>query len=117
STRFREVILNGTLIANTNYKNELEKLDWKIAVKKFNTLNSIAILAQHIHYYLVGVKNVFNGGNLDIRDKYSFDFTPIGSQNEWKVFLSKFWDDAEEFALLIEQMPEDKLKEVFVDEK
>jgi len=117
STRFREVILNGTLIANTNYKNELEKLDWKIAVKKFNTLNSIAILAQHIHYYLVGVKNVFNGGNLDIRDKYSFDFTPIGSQNEWKVFLSKFWDDAEEFALLIEQMPEDKLKEVVVDEK
>ena len=117
STRFREVILNGTLIANTNYKNELEKLDWKIAVEKFNTLNSIAILAQHIHYYLVGVKDVFKGGTLDIKDKYSFDFTPIESQKEWKAFLAKFWDDAEEFALLIEQMSEDKLKEIFVDEK
>lgn len=28
--RFRETILNGTWIANTNYKHQLENLDWKI---------------------------------------------------------------------------------------
>lgn len=30
--RLREVFLNGTWIANTNYKDQLENLDWKIAV-------------------------------------------------------------------------------------
>jgi hypothetical protein len=115
--RFREVILNGTWIANTNYKNELSGLHWEIAIKKINSLNTIAALAQHIHYYISGVKKVFNGGTLDIRDKYSFDFPSIHSQNEWDNFLTNFWDDAEEFALLIEKIPEEKLKHFFVDKK
>src|SRR5574343_349551 len=33
--RFREVILNGTWIANTNFKNELDNSDWKIFLYKF----------------------------------------------------------------------------------
>jgi uncharacterized damage-inducible protein DinB len=115
--RFREVILNGTWVANTNYKHQLTDLNWEVATAKFDTLNTIAVLAQHIHYYINGVKNVFEGGSLDIKDKYSFDFKPIQSQAEWESFLSKFWNDAEAFASLIEQMAEEKLKEVFVDEK
>ena len=115
--RFREVIFNGTWIANTNYYDQLATLNWKIATTKFNSLNTIAILAQHIHYYISGISNVFKGGNLDIKDKFSFDFLPIQSQNEWANFLMRFWNEAEEFALLIEQMPEEKLNEVFVDEK
>ena len=115
--RFREVILNGTWIANTNFKDQLIDLNWEIATAKFNSLNTIALLAQHIHYYINGIKNVFKGGSLDIKDKYSFDFLPIQSQNEWETFLTKLWTDAEEFASLIEQMPEGKLKDVFVDEK
>lgn len=115
--RFREVILNGTWVANTNYKDQLTNLNWEIAITKFNSLNTIAVLAQHIHYYIRGIKNVFRGGSLDIKDKYSFDFPLIQSQNEWENFLTKFWNDAEEFASFIEQMPEEKFKEVFVDEK
>jgi hypothetical protein len=115
--RFREVILNGTWVANTNYKHQLTDLNWEVAITEFHSLNTIAVLAQHIHYYINGVKNVFKGGSLEIRDKYSFDFPPIQSQNEWENFLNKFWNDAEEFASLVEQMPEEKLKEVFVDEK
>ncbi|MFN2458022.1 MAG: DUF1572 domain-containing protein [Chitinophagaceae bacterium] len=115
--RFREVILIGTWVANTNYKHQLTDLNWEIAITKFNSLNTIAVLAQHIHYYINGVKNVFKGGSLDIKDKYSFDFLPIQSQNEWEKFLTKFWNDAEEFASLIELMSEEKLKGVFVDEK
>jgi hypothetical protein len=117
ATQFREVILNGTWIANTNYKDQLTGLDWEIATAKLNALNTIAVLAQHIHYYISGVKNVFEGGSLTIKDKYSFDFPPMRSQNEWKEFLNRFWNDAEKFASLIEQMPEEKLKEVFIDEK
>ena len=115
--RFREVILNGTWVANTNYKHQLTGLDWKIATAKFQSLNTIAVLAQHIHYYINGVKNVFKGGSLDIKDKYSFDFPPMHSQDDWENFLTRFWNDAEEFASLIEQMPEEKLNEKFVDEK
>jgi uncharacterized damage-inducible protein DinB len=31
--------------------------------------------------------------------------------------LTRFWNDAEEFASFIEQMPEERLQQVFVDEK
>jgi uncharacterized damage-inducible protein DinB len=115
--RFREVILNGTWIANTNYRHQLTELNREIATSKFDSLNTIAVLAQHVHYYINGIKNVLEGGSLDIKDKYSFDFVPIQAQSEWENFLTKFWNDSEAFALLVEQMPEEKLKEVFVDEK
>ena len=115
--RFREVILNGTWIANTNYKDQLANLNWELATTKFNSLNTIATLAQHIHYYIKGILNVFNGGPLDIKDKFSFDFPPIEAQKDWEAFLNQFWYDAEAFAALVEQMPEEKLNEVFVDEK
>jgi len=115
--RFREVILNGTWIANTNFKDQLSNLDWKIATTEIKSLNTIAILAQHIHYYIKGINNVFKGGTLDIKDQFSFDFPAMQSQEDWETFVSKFWRDAEEFAALIEQMPDEKLKQVFVDEK
>lgn len=115
--RFREVILNGTWIANTNFKDQLSETHWELVTTPVDSLNTIALLAQHIHYYINGIKNVFIGGTLDIRDQYSFDFAPIDSQNQWEDFLIRFWNDAEEFAYLIEQMPEEKLNQVFVDEK
>lgn len=115
--RFREVILNGTWIANTNFKHQLTGTDWQMVTTKVGTLNTIAILAQHIHYYIGGIKNVFTGGTLDIRDQFSFDFPPIESQQQWETFLEKFWHDAEAFAVLVEQMPEENLLQPFVDEK
>ena len=117
ASRFREIILNGTWVANTNYKDELSNLNYEIAITKFDSLNTISGLAQHIHYYINGVKKVFKGGDLEIKDSYSFEFLPIESKQEWELFLSKFWNDAEEFAALIEQMPEERLNQVFVEEK
>ena len=117
SSRFREVILDGTWVANTNYKDQLKALNWEVATTKIDSLNSISVLAQHVHYYIKGVKNVLKGGSLDVKDKYSFQFPPIESEEEWKTFLTKFWVDAEEFASLIEQMPDEKLNEVFTDKK
>lgn len=117
AARFREIIFNGTWVANTNYNDQLVNLDWKLATKQFGSLNTIAILAQHIHYYINGINNVFRGGTLDIRDKFSFDFPALRSQDDWDNFLAEFWKDSEEFAALIEQMPDAKLDAVFVDEK
>ena len=115
--RFGEVILDGLWIANTNYKAQLEGLHWKIATTQVEQLNTIAVLAQHVHYYVNGVMNVFKGGTLDIRDKYSFDFSPITSQNDWDLFLTRFWDDAESLKALIQQLPEAQLNESFVEVK
>jgi hypothetical protein len=117
ANRFREVILNGVWIANTNFKNELTIVDWKLATTKHQDLNTIALLAQHIHYYIYGIKQVFICGDLEIRDRFSFDFPEIESQALWESFLAKFWKDAEEFADLVEKMSEEKLLENFVDEK
>jgi len=117
ANRFQEVILNGTWIANTNFKDQLENLDYRIATEKFQNLNTISVLAQHIHYYIKGIKNVLLGGDLEIRDKFSFDFPSIESQQQWENFLNNFWKDSEEFAKLIETLPDDKLNAGFVDEK
>jgi hypothetical protein len=117
ANRLREVILNGTWIANTNLKDQIENLDWKISTKKVESLNTISILAKHIHYYIVGIKNVFIHGKLEISDKYSFDFAPIESQNDWDEFQNKFWRDTEKLAELIEKMPEEQLNKKFIDEK
>ena len=117
ANRFREVILNGTWIANTNFKDQLVNSDWQIATKKAGSLNTIADLAQHIHYYVSGVLNVFNGGTLEIKDQFSFSFPPIESQEQWNLFLDRFWNDAEEFARKVETMSDDKLNSVFIDEK
>ncbi|MGC4039999.1 MAG: DUF1572 family protein [Flavobacterium sp.] len=115
--RFREVILNGTWVANTNYKHQLEGSDWQLAARQIESFNSIAVLAQHIHYYISGINNVLRGGTLDIRDKFSFDFPEMHTQSDWENFLQQFWSDSEEFASLIEQMPDGKLDSAFVDPK
>ncbi|MBK7887854.1 MAG: DUF1572 family protein [Bacteroidetes bacterium] len=115
--RFKEVFLNGTWIANTNYKSQLSDLSLKKAVSTIGPLNSIAVLAQHIHYYIAGVKNVLKGGQLEINDRFSFEFPSICTQTEWELFLNKFWRDAEEFASLIEVMSEKQMQQVFIDVK
>ncbi len=117
ANRLREVVLHGTWVANTNYKAELENIDWKVAITKFQSLNTISILAQHVHYYVNGIKNFFENGKLEIRDKESFTFPSITSQTEWESFLTKFWNDTEKLADLIEKIPDNRLSEVFVDEK
>ena len=117
ASRFREVILNGTWIANTNFKDQLLDLDWQIAIKKVDSLNTIADLTQHIHYYISGILNVFNGGTLDIKDQFSFNFPPIESQEKWNLFLNRFWNDSEQFVLKVESISDEKLESVFVDEK
>ncbi|WP_108868471.1 DUF1572 family protein [Aquimarina aquimarini] len=115
--RFREVLLDGLWIANTNYKKQLLNLSWKEATTKIGSLNTIAVLTYHINYYIAGVLHVVKGGELEIRDKYSFDLPRITSQQQWIQLLTDMWDNAEQFAEKIEQMPDSKLDEVFVDPK
>ncbi|KFE98550.1 hypothetical protein IX39_14035 [Chryseobacterium formosense] len=115
--RFREVLLDGKWIANTNFKDQLSDVTWEQVTTKIGSLNTVAMLAFHIDYYIAGLINVFEGGDLEIRDQFSFDLPPIESQKQWEELLNKLWDDAEKFASLLEQMPDSKMNEVFVDQK
>ncbi|NBL63970.1 DUF1572 domain-containing protein [Flavobacterium sp. NST-5] len=117
ANRFREVLLNGTWIANTNFKNQLENIHWEIAVTRILNLNTIADLVQHIHYYINGINQVFAGGNLAIKDEFSFSFPPVLSQEDWQSVLNKLWIDAEVFATYVETLKDEELEAVFVDKK
>ncbi len=37
ANRFREVLLNGTWIANTNFKDQLTNMDWKVPQRNYQT--------------------------------------------------------------------------------
>jgi hypothetical protein len=117
ANRIREVLLSGHWIANTNYKEQLHSITWEQATQKIDSLNTIAALTYHINYYLVGLLNVFEGGNLEIKDKYSFDLPAIKSEGDWQKLVNALLTNSEKFANQIEQMPGDKLDEPFVDEK
>ena len=117
ANRLREVLLNGKWIANTNFKEQLQSVSWQQVIQKVGNLNTIALLTFHINYYLNGILNFFNGGRLDIKDKYSFDMPEIKSEEDWKKLLNDFLNNSELFANQVEQMEESALDNPFVDEK
>lgn len=117
AVRLREVLLNGKWIANTNFKDQILSINWEQATQKVGSLNTIALLTFHINYYLQGILQVFNGGDLVIRDKYSFDLPEIKSESDWDQLVEAFLSNAEMFASRVEQMDDSILGQAFVDEK
>lgn len=113
---FREVYFGGNWTCS-NLKDQLKDVTWKQATQKIYSLNTIATLSYHIHYFVQAVLKVLQGGILDSKDSYSFDHPPIQSQEDWDKFLNTIWDEARLFAELIEQIPDEKLWEYFEQEK
>jgi uncharacterized damage-inducible protein DinB len=114
ANRFREVILNGKWIANTNYNDLLSNVSWQQATHQIGSLNTIAVLTYHINYYIEGILNVFEGGALEIRDKYSFDLPPLETSEAWDELRSRLINNAEQFAQHVEQLSEEALAASFV---
>ncbi len=117
ANRLKEIFTEGKWVLGTNFKEQIIDLDWKQATQKINDFNTIADLTFHIHYYIAGVAKVLEGGTLDIRDKYSFDFPPLTSEQDWRDLVNRFCSDSEKFISLIENMTNEKLLSDFVDEK
>ena len=117
ANRLREVLLNGKWIANTNFKEQILSVSWEQAIQKVDNLNTIALLTFHINYYLAGILNVFAGGKLEIKDKYSFDLPEIKSEKDWNKLVNEFLSNSEMFANQVEQMDESLFDQPFVDEK
>ena len=117
ANRLREVLLNGKWIANTNFKDQILSVGWEQAIQKVDNLNTIALLTFHINYYLAGLLNVFTGGKLEIKDKYSFDLPEIKSEKDWNKLVNAFLSNSEMFVNQVEQMDESMLDQPFVEEK
>ncbi|MFT6417325.1 MAG: putative damage-inducible protein DinB [Dokdonia sp.] len=113
---FREVYFGGNWTAS-NVKDQLTGITWQQATTQVYDLNTIATLVYHIHYYITGILQVMDGGPLDIKDKYSFDHPPIESQEDWDRLMTKNNSEAQRFATLIEQLPSERLLDIFVDTK
>ncbi len=114
--RFREVTLDGKLIAFTNIKEQLSDLTLTQATTKIGSLNKIAALTFHLNYYVHGVLQVFEGGELTIRDKFSFDMDPITTEEDWGKLRDSLFTNSEKFASHIDNMTDKKLDSHFVKE-
>lgn len=117
ANRLREVYLNGRWIANTNYKEQIQLVNWQQATQKISNLNTIAALVYHINYYLSGILNAFENGRLEISDKYSFDLPQISSETGWTKLVADFLSNAEKFAEKVQEMDDNMFDKIFIDEK
>ncbi|MEM9000411.1 MAG: DinB family protein [Bacteroidota bacterium] len=115
--RLREVLLDGHWIANTNTRAQVEGITWNQATQKIGNLNTIAALTYHLNYYLAGILNVFHGGKLEIRDKFSFDAPPIASEEDWNALIAEFTTNSEKCIAHVKLMEDKKLNDIFVDKK
>jgi Protein of unknown function (DUF1572) len=113
---FRDIHFGGNW-TSVNLKETLADVSWQQAVTKVHNFNTIAVLVYHMNYYVSAVLKVLQGEPLTASDKFSFDLLPIQGQTDWENLLHKTWADAENFASLLEQMPENKLNEIFIDGK
>jgi hypothetical protein len=113
---FREVHFGGNWTFS-NLKDNLAGITWQQATTKVYSLNTIATLVFHMNYYVSTLIKVLHGEPLDAHDKYSFDHPPIHSQEDWEKLVNKSLMEAETLTVLIENIPESKLWENFVEEK
>lgn len=96
-------------------KQQLEGVNWKQATTQIHNINTIATLVFHMNYYVKGVSDYLEGGELEIRDKFSFDHPPIHSQEDWDEFLKDVYASGERFAKILEKQPDSILGEIFFD--
>lgn len=113
---FREVYYGGNWTW-VNLQETLKDITWEEATTKVNDFNTIAVLVYHLSYYVSLQLKVLKGQSLEGTDKDSFNGPAIESQQDWDALLNKIWQEADEYALLVEQLPESRLGEFFVIEK
>ena len=117
ANRLREVILNGTWIANTNYQMLLADVNLEMANMKIGSVNTIGQLTYHINYYIDGVNHVFDNGSLEIKDIYSFDMPALETEVGWNMLKKQLFQIGEKLALNVEKMTSQELDAIFVLEK
>lgn len=111
-----QVYFGGNWTAS-NLKHALKDISIEMATQKVKNLNTILALSYHIHYYTKGAMAVLKGGDLTIKDKYSFNHPEPKTEADWQSFKQQLWDEAEEFIALVKKLEDDILNQYFADEK
>ena len=101
AAHFRQVNFGGNWTW-VNLKETLKDITWEQATTKLDSLNTIAMLAYHINYYVVAITKVLQGNPMEAHDKYSFDCPPIQNEEDWEKMKEKIFAEAETLAGLIE---------------
>ncbi len=112
----RDVFFGGNWTWS-NFKQHIENTDWQLATTKLYSFNTIAILLNHVTYYVHIQIKVLSGGPLEGKDALSFTHPPINNQNDWEQIQEASWQAVEQLATLIESMTDEKLFENFSTEK
>ncbi|HEY9257794.1 DUF1572 domain-containing protein [Chitinophaga sp.] len=116
SKHFRDVHFGGNW-TSVNLKDTLKDINWKQATTKVYDLNTIAVLVFHINYYVSAILKVLEGAPLNASDKFSFDLPAITSEEAWQELVNKALTEADQLAVLIEQLEEATLLQDFADPK
>jgi len=101
----------------SNITDQLADVTWQEATTEVYELNTIAILVNHIHYYIRVATKVLEGGPLEGKDKESFTHETISSDSDWQTFLATRYEETRSFVNLIQALPDEKLESVFGAEK
>ncbi len=115
ATHLRHLYL-GVNSTGVNFQETVSDISRREATTRIYGLNTIAVLLFHVDYYVGGLTEVLRGGDLTIRDKYSFDLPPIETDRDWENLRDRFFQNGETFARLIEQLPAETLSAGFVKE-
>lgn len=100
-----------------NMKETLSNVNWEQATRQVYSFKTILELTYHIHYFVQVALKMLDKNILEGDDSLSFNHPPIESQSNWEQFLQNMWTEAEQFIELLEELPEEKLWEIFGDEK
>jgi hypothetical protein len=116
SKHFLEVY-NGGNWTWSNLRDQLKDVTIEQAKTQVYDLNTILILVNHLHYYVKEVTKYLEDGKLVSSDKESFLPPPINTQAEWESYQENLFKEAERFAELVRQLPDEKLESTFFSEK
>ena len=100
-----------------NLKQTLSDVRLEEAIIKIDSLNSIAALVYHCHYFVHALLGVLKENKLNAHDKFSMDAPPMNNEMEWQNFLKMTFDEALETVALIEKLPESTWWGNFTDAK
>lgn len=116
SKHLKGIFFGGNWTA-VNVNDTIKDITLNQANIKLKDCNTIAVILFHINYYVEGALPVFSGGDLTIRDKYSFDAPKFATERQWENFKTKVLDNASLLAKKISRLEDDKLFQPFAHEK
>lgn len=115
ANRISEVFLSGRWIANTNYKEQIECINWQQATQKYHQLNSIADLIYHVNYFLDELLRSMETGKVTGTLKHSFTIPPINAEEDWRQISGNLLTNAEKLMNIMLQMDVEVLDKPFIN--